>query len=41
MDAPHKIEFLGAIESVAYLVPWQQNQKWRKTSTELTVTSPK
>jgi len=40
-DAPQKIQFVGAIKKVGSLVPWRQNAKWRKTSTESTVTGPK
>jgi len=40
-DAPQKKQFLGAMKKVAGLVPWRQNAKWRKTSTESTVTGPK
>jgi len=40
-DAPQKMQFLGAIKKVASLDPWRQNEKWRKTSSESTVTGPK
>jgi len=40
-DVPAKMQFLGAIKKVASLVPWCQHTKWRETSTESTVTSPK
>jgi len=40
-DAPQKMEFLGAIKKVAGLDPWRQNAKWRKPSSESTVTGPK
>jgi len=35
------MQFLGTIKKLASLVPWRQNAKWRKISTELTVTGPK
>ena len=34
------MQFLGTIKKLASLVPWRQNAKWRKISTELTVTGP-
>jgi len=40
-DAPPKMQFLGTIKKLASLVPWRQNAKWRKISTELTITGPK
>jgi len=40
-NAPQKMQFLGAIEKVASLIPWRQNTKWRKTFTESTVTDSK
>jgi len=40
-DVPQKMQFLGAIKKVVSLVPWRQNAKWRKTSTESTVTGLK
>jgi len=35
------MQFLGAIKKVASLGPWRQNEKWRKTSSESTVTGLK
>jgi len=40
-DAPQKMQFLGAIKKVVSLDPWRQKAKWRKTSSESTVTGPK
>jgi len=40
-DAPQKMHFSGAIKEVTSLDPWRQNAKWRKTSSESTVTGPK
>jgi len=40
-DTPQKMQFLGAMEKVASLDPSRQNAKWRKTSSESTVTGPK
>ena len=38
---PQKMQFLGAIKKVVSLNPCLKNAKWRKTSIESTVTSPK
>jgi len=35
------MQFLGTTKKLASLVLWRQNEKWRKISTELTVTGPK
>jgi len=40
-DAPHKMQFLGAIKKAARLVPLGQNAKWRKPFTDSTATEPK
>jgi len=40
-DAPQKMQFIDAIEKVASLDPWRQNTKWRKISSDSTVTGPK